>query len=801
MRERVRHLLTDRLPQRMAILAMLGSLMALAPVGPLTGLAHATTGTITEYRPSGLVQTGSTDILGITTGPDGNIWVTDAGEDLTKTGGASPPLNQIERFNPNTQALDQYPNGEPGSVPTSITKGPDGNLWFTDLATSANDIGYSTPQGATTRFGIRTAAGPPGSATNAGPTDIVTGPDGKMYFTEFGNGNIGQMDPNGTGCTADNTNPCEKDFPLPGGGTPGSLTSTVHPQALVVGPDGNLWVTVQGATAGTIAQNVVAVDTSGNVKKTATPALNLPNLQGIALGLDGNIWFTQENGAGSVIGKINPTTGAVLATFPVPGSNPNPSAIVGVVDSPSGDPTKGRSAPDGNLWFIDQGNNAVGRITPAGSITEFTTGLTANAFSPNVQPTGITIGPDGNVWFTENNASAAAIGRLTVDSPITFSPSPLSFGSHAVGSSSTQSITVTNASGGAATITGATVTGANAADFTIGTNTCLVALPNGGTCSVQIAFKPAAAGNRSASLSLTDSAPGSPHQDLLSGAGQSGAPTLTPANFNFGSQAAGTVGKSSNFTLTNLTGGPVSITSAALGGTNPGDFRITADTCSGKSVADSSSCAIAVAFGPGALGARSATLTVQTSGGTLTSNMTGNGVPGTAGGGYWLVATDGGIFNYGTAKFFGSTGAIHLNKPIVGMAKTPSGAGYWLVATDGGIFSYGDAKFFGSTGAIKLNQPIVGMAPTPSGAGYWLVATDGGIFSYGDAGFFGSTGAIHLNKPIVGMASTPTGKGYWLVATDGGIFSYGDAKFFGSTGAIHLNQPIVGMATSPEGGG
>jgi hypothetical protein len=85
------------------------------------------------------------------------------------------------------------------------------------------------------------------------------------------------------------------------------------------------------------------------------------------------------------------------------------------------------------------------------------------------------------------------------------------------------------------------------------------------------------------------------------------------------------------------------------------------------------------------------------------------------------------------------------------MAATPDGHGYWLVASDGGIFTFGDAGFFGSTGAVVLNKPIVGMAATPDGHGYWLVASDGGIFTFGDAGFFGSTGAIALNKPIVGM--------------------------------------------------
>ena len=170
-------------------------------------------------------------------------------------------------------------------------------------------------------------------------------------------------------------------------------------------------------------------------------------------------------------------------------------------------------------------------------------------------------------------------------------------------------------------------------------------------------------------------------------------------------------------------------------------------------------------------------------------------------GGYWLVASDGGIFSYGNANFYGSTGGITLNKPVVGMAATPSGHGYWLVASDGGIFSYGDATFYGSTGGIHLNKPIVGMAATPSGHGYWLVASDGGIFSYGDATFYGSTGAIHLNKPVVGMTPTASGHGYWLVASDGGIFSYGDATFQGSTGGITINKPVVGMAVDPQTNG
>jgi len=204
--------------------------------------------------------------------------------------------------------------------------------------------------------------------------------------------------------------------------------------------------------------------------------------------------------------------------------------------------------------------------------------------------------------------------------------------------------------------------------------------------------------------------------------------------------------------------------------------------------------------------------------------------------GYWFVASDGGIFAFGDAGFFGSTGNIRLNQPIVGMASTPSGNGYWLVATDGGIFAFGDAGFFGSTGNIRLNQPIVGMASTPSGNGYWFVARDGGIFAFGDARFFGAP-----DRPataIVGMAASPTGNGYWCVGRDGTVYGFGDADFYGSppkssevaglapsrtgrgywlastTGAVYafgdarhfggtgnLVQPVVGLASTPEGGG
>ena len=205
--------------------------------------------------------------------------------------------------------------------------------------------------------------------------------------------------------------------------------------------------------------------------------------------------------------------------------------------------------------------------------------------------------------------------------------------------------------------------------------------------------------------------------------------------------------------------------------------------------------------------------------------------------GYWLVGSDGGVFCFGSAGFYGSTGGKALNAPIVGMAATRSSQGYWLVARDGGVFCFGDAGFFGSTGGTKLNAPVVGIARTPSGGGYWLVASDGGVFCFGDAQMFGSTGGQKLNAPVVGMAGVDDGYvlaakdggvfafncgfagsaasakpgdivgvaglpgGYWLVGSDGGVFCFGSAQFYGSMGGEALNWPVVGLAPTTKGDG
>ena len=78
-------------------------------------------------------------------------------------------------------------------------------------------------------------------------------------------------------------------------------------------------------------------------------------------------------------------------------------------------------------------------------------------------------------------------------------------------------------------------------------------------------------------------------------------------------------------------------------------------------------------------------------------------------------------------------GAAAAASPSCPQPASPA-PGYWQVGSDGGIFSFGGAQFYGSTGSMHLNKPVVGMAATPDGNGYWLVASDGGVFAFGDAG-------------------------------------------------------------------
>ena len=179
--------------------------------------------------------------------------------------------------------------------------------------------------------------------------------------------------------------------------------------------------------------------------------------------------------------------------------------------------------------------------------------------------------------------------------------------------------------------------------------------------------------------------------------------------------------------------------------------------------------------------------------------------------GYWLVGSDGGIFTFGSAQFYGSTGSLHLQRPVVGIVPTTDRGGYWLDASDGGIFAFGDAGFYGSIPGLglhpagsglpdSLDAPIVGMVPSADGGGYFMVASDGGVFAFGDARFAGSCPGIGgCSGAAVAVMPDATGNGYWLVTQSGHVYTFGDAPYYGAPGPQSV--PVTSAVRTPDGRG
>ena len=178
--------------------------------------------------------------------------------------------------------------------------------------------------------------------------------------------------------------------------------------------------------------------------------------------------------------------------------------------------------------------------------------------------------------------------------------------------------------------------------------------------------------------------------------------------------------------------------------------------------------------------------------------------------GYWLVGSDGGIFTFGSAQFHGSTGSLHLQRPVVGIVQTVNRSGYWLDASDGGIFAF-NTGFFGSIPGLglnpagsdlpnSLNAPIVGMVPSVTGQGYFMVASDGGVFAFGDAKFAGSCPGIGgCSGAAVAVMPDATGNGYWVVTETGNVYTFGDAPYFGAPG--QQSSAITSAVATPSGRG
>jgi uncharacterized repeat protein (TIGR01451 family) len=243
--------------------------------------------------------------------------------------------------------INEFPVPTSDSNPTDIVTGPDGNLWFTESL--GNKIGEINPTShAIVEFPVPTAG--------SEPNGITAGPDGNLWFTEFDGNKIGQINP---------TTHAIAEFAVP--------TSLAEPREIAPGPDGNLWFTEE------LSNKIGQINpvTHAIVEFTIPTTDSSP--EAITSGLDGNLWFTE--GTGNKIGQINPTTHAITE-FPVPTSGSLPLGIT--------------VGPDGKLWFTEENGNKVGQIDPAThAVTEFAV-PTASSL-----PNHITAGSDGNLWFTE----------------------------------------------------------------------------------------------------------------------------------------------------------------------------------------------------------------------------------------------------------------------------------------------------------------------------------------------------------------------------------------------------------------
>ena len=198
-----------------------------------------------------------------------------------------------------------------------------------------------------------------------------------------------------------------------------------------------------------------------------------------------------------------------------------------------------------------------------------------------------------------------------VSGPVaTLFPSTMDFGGVSVGTTSaTRTISVVNTGGAQLGITSISITGTNAADFRE-TNTCGPTLPVNQNCAVSITFKPSAAGARSAALSVSDSAPGSPQTAPLTGQGLAPQPavTLVPGNVTFADTLEGKTSPAQSVTLTNAGQATLNILSVTISGPNPADFAQTNDC---TSLAPSAGCTIHVTFMPIATGQRAATIIIM----------------------------------------------------------------------------------------------------------------------------------------------------------------------------------------------
>jgi len=219
-------------------------------------------------------------------------------------------------------------------------------------------------------------------------------------------------------------------------------------------------------------------------------------------------------------------------------------------------------------------------------------------------------------------SGVGAVGTAVV------TPGALTFADQLINTTgATQNVTVTNSGGSALTVSNVTFTGNNAGDFVVATNGCSVAVAAGASCAIGIAFHPTATGARTGTLQIASDASNGVQQVSLGGAGIAPAASMAPSSLSFGNQLLGATSTSRSLTITNSGTAPLTVGAVTIGGTNPGDYLVSGNTCT-SAIAVNAACAISVTFTPTATGSSAATLQVSTDAATGTQwiPLTGTGI-------------------------------------------------------------------------------------------------------------------------------------------------------------------------------
>jgi hypothetical protein len=198
-----------------------------------------------------------------------------------------------------------------------------------------------------------------------------------------------------------------------------------------------------------------------------------------------------------------------------------------------------------------------------------------------------------------------------------FAPaSPIDFPDTVTGTpTAPMSITVTNSGGAPLHISSVTVTGTNATDFAVASNTCTAAaIAISATCTVGVTFTPSGTGQRQANLQFTDDASSSPQILALTGNGLApatpGVAVVPSSPIMLPSTTQGATSAPVVVTVTNSGNATLHVSAVALAGTNAADFALASNTCTGVAVAASATCTVGITFTPSAAGVRQANLQI-----------------------------------------------------------------------------------------------------------------------------------------------------------------------------------------------